>query len=105
LENCTIQPFATIGNNVILWSGSHVGHHSTIGDHVFFAPHAVASGHCTIGSHCFLGINSTVRDQVTLGQGTLVGMGAIISRNTEPWTIYKAEATRAGTTSSAEIDF
>jgi len=105
LENSTIQPFATIGNNVILWSGSHVGHHSTVGDHVFFAPHAVASGHCTIESHCFLGINSTVRDQVTLGQGTLVGMGAIVARNTEPWTIYKAEATRAGTISSAEIDF
>jgi len=104
LEDNTIQPFASVGNNVILWSGSHVGHHSVIGDHVFFAPHAVASGHCTIESHCFLGVNSTIRDQITLGQGTLVGMGAIIARNTEPWTIYKAEATRASTKSSAEID-
>ena len=104
LENSTIQPFATIGNNVILWSGSHVGHHSIIGNHVFFAPHAVASGHCTIEPNCFLGINSTIRDQVTLGQGTLVGMGAIIAQNTEPWTIYKAEATRASMKSSAEID-
>ena len=105
LEDNTIQPFASVGNNVILWSGSHVGHHSVIGDHVFFAPHAVASGHCTIESHCFLGVNSTIRDQITLGQGTLVGMGAIIARNTEPWTIYKAEATRASTKSSAEIEW
>ena len=32
-ENNVIQPFTAIGNNVIMWSGNHFGHHSTIGDH------------------------------------------------------------------------
>jgi hypothetical protein len=38
-ENCflfednTIQPFVTIGKNVTLWSGNHIGHHSVIDDH------------------------------------------------------------------------
>jgi len=27
LENTIIQPFVKIGNNVTIWSGSHVGHH------------------------------------------------------------------------------
>jgi sugar O-acyltransferase (sialic acid O-acetyltransferase NeuD family) len=105
LENSTIQPFATIGNNVTLWSGSHMGHHSVVGDHVFIAPHAVVSGHCTIESHCFLGINCTVRDQVKLAQGTLVGMGAIIAKDTRPWTVYKATATEPLEISSRDIDF
>jgi sugar O-acyltransferase (sialic acid O-acetyltransferase NeuD family) len=105
LENSTVQPFAAIGNNVILWSGSHIGHHSIVGDHVFLAPHAVVSGHCTIESNCFLGINCTVRDQVTLGQGTLVGMGAIVAKDTKPWTVYKAHATEPSETSSRDIDF
>ena len=30
LEDNTIQPFVRIGNNVSLWSGNHIGHHSTI---------------------------------------------------------------------------
>lgn len=30
LEGNTIQPFVTIGNNVTLWSGNHIGHHSSI---------------------------------------------------------------------------
>ena len=57
LENNTIQPFTTIGNNVILWSGNHIGHHSVIKDHVFFTSHVVLSGHCTIESYSILGVN------------------------------------------------
>src|SRR4029077_8666965 len=29
-EDNTIQPFVKIGNNVTLWSGNHIGHHSVI---------------------------------------------------------------------------
>lgn len=105
LEDNTIQPFAAIGNNVVLWSGNHIGHHSVIRDHVFVTSHVVISGHCTVDPHCFLGVNATIKDQVSLAEGTLVGMGAVVSRNTEPWTIYKADATRAAKVSSADIDF
>ncbi len=49
-ENCfifednTIQPFVIIGNDVTLWSGNHIGHHSIINDHCFIASHVVVSG-------------------------------------------------------------
>src|ERR1043165_8541112 len=62
-ENCfifednTIQPFATIGRNVVLWSGNHIGHHSVIGDHVFVSSHVVVSGHVRVGDYSFLGVN------------------------------------------------
>src|SRR2546423_10208 len=48
LEDNTIQPFVTIGNNVVMWSGNHIGHHSTIGDHVFIASHVVLSGRAIV---------------------------------------------------------
>jgi sugar O-acyltransferase (sialic acid O-acetyltransferase NeuD family) len=105
LEDNTIQPFVSIGNNVVLWSGNHIGHHSTVHDHVFVTSHVVISGHCNIGPYCFLGVNATIKDQLTLGEGTLVGMGANITRNTEPWSLYKADATRPSKVSSADIDF
>lgn len=105
LEDNTLQPYSSIGNNVMLWSGNHIGHHSVIHDHVFVTSHVVISGHCVVEPHCFLGVNATVKDQVTLAEGTLVGMGAIVARNTEPWTILKADATRPAKISSAEIDF
>jgi NDP-sugar pyrophosphorylase family protein len=36
LEDNTLQPFTEIGNNVVMWSGNHIGHHGKIEDHVFF---------------------------------------------------------------------
>ncbi len=95
LEDNTIQPFVTIGKNVVLWSGNHIGHHSRIRDHVFVTSHVVLSGHCTVNSYCFLGVNATIRDQLTLEEGTLVGMGANIMKSTEAWSVYKADAARA----------
>ena len=36
-EDNTIQPYVRIGNNVTIWSGNHIGHHSVIEDHNFIA--------------------------------------------------------------------
>jgi len=88
LEDNTIQPFTTIGDNVVLWSGNHLGHHGKIKDHVFFTSHVVLSGHCIVESYCFLGVNSTIRDYLTLAQGTFVAMGANVTKNTEKWGVY-----------------
>jgi sugar O-acyltransferase (sialic acid O-acetyltransferase NeuD family) len=88
LEDNTIQPFTSIGNNVVLWSGNHIGHHGTIMDHVFFTSHVVLSGHCIVEPYCFLGVNATVRDFTHLAKGTLVAMGASITRDTEEWGVY-----------------
>ena len=88
LEDNTLQPFTNIGNNVVMWSGNHIGHHSTIKDHVFFTSHVVMSGHCVIEDYCFLGVNSTIRDSIQLAEGTLVGQSASVIKNTEEWSIY-----------------
>ena len=105
LEDNTIQPFATIGDNVVIWSGNHIGHHSVVESHAFITSHVVISGHCRIGAYSFLGVNATLKDQLTLAEGTLIGMGANITKDTEPWSLYKADATRASKISSADIDF
>jgi sugar O-acyltransferase (sialic acid O-acetyltransferase NeuD family) len=88
LEDNTIQPFVKIGNNVVLWSGNHIGHHGIIEDHVFIASHVVVSGHCRIGRNSFLGVNATIRNHLTLAEGTYVGMATAIVRDTEPWSVY-----------------
>jgi sugar O-acyltransferase (sialic acid O-acetyltransferase NeuD family) len=77
-ENNVIQPFVTIGDNVVLWSGNHIGHHSTIGDHCFLSSHVVVSGFCRIGSSCFFGVNATMGNNLSVGADCLVGAGALI---------------------------
>ena len=87
-EDNTIQPFVKIGNNITLWSGNHIGHHSVIEDHNFISSHVVVSGHCHILSNCFIGVNSTLGHQVTVGKESLIGAGAIITKNTEEKSVY-----------------
>jgi sugar O-acyltransferase (sialic acid O-acetyltransferase NeuD family) len=105
LEDNTIQPFVTIGDDVVLWSGNHIGHHSSVGDHAFFTSHVVLSGHCKVESHVFIGVNATIRDGLTIGEGTLVAMGACLTRDTEPWSVYKGNPARKADLRSDAIDF
>jgi sugar O-acyltransferase (sialic acid O-acetyltransferase NeuD family) len=88
LEDNTLQPFTKIGNNVVMWSGNHIGHHGIIEDHVFFTSHVVLSGHCHVEERAWFGVNSTIRDYTTIGEGSLIGMGALITKNTEPNGLY-----------------
>jgi sugar O-acyltransferase (sialic acid O-acetyltransferase NeuD family) len=89
LENNVIQPFVTIGNNVTLWSGNHIGHHSKIRDHCFISSHVVVSGGCDIGENCFLGVNSTIRDNVTLGRFVVMSPGSVVMKDCEERTVVQ----------------
>ncbi len=88
LEDNTLQPFTTIGNNVILWSGNHIGHHGKIQDHVFITSHVVISGHCIVKNKAWIGVNSTIRDGVTIGEGSLIAMGSLIAKDVEDNSFY-----------------
>ena len=80
-ENNVIQPYVEIGNNVILWSGNHVGHRSVIKDHVFVTSHVVISGYCTIGEQSFLGVNSTFNDKTGVADRCIVGSGSLVTKH------------------------
>jgi sugar O-acyltransferase (sialic acid O-acetyltransferase NeuD family) len=92
-EANVIQPFVNIGANVVLWSGNHIGHHSTIEDHCFVASHVVVSGNVTIGESCFVGVNATIRDGVTLGPRCVIGAGALVLSDLDEGTVLAAAAT------------
>jgi sugar O-acyltransferase (sialic acid O-acetyltransferase NeuD family) len=94
-EDNVIQPFVTIGDDVVLWSGNHVGHHSAIGDHCFIASHVVISGFVTVGEHCFFGVNAAVGNNVTVGRDCLIGAGAVVVRDVADNTIIKGQTGEA----------
>jgi sugar O-acyltransferase (sialic acid O-acetyltransferase NeuD family) len=104
LEDNTVQPFVTIGNNVTLWSGNHIGHDSTIADHCFISSHVVVSGHVRIGERCFIGVNATLRNSITLGADTLIGAGAVIMTDTKPKTVYVHERAKLLPRTSDEVE-
>ena len=81
LENQTIQPTVKIGNNVMIWSGNHLGHGCEIGDHTYLSSHICISGHTKIGKRCFVGVNSTFKDFIEIGDDVFIAMGASVVMN------------------------
>lgn len=93
-EDNTVQPFVSIGDGTILWSGNHIGHHSSIGNYCFITSHVVVSGYCRIGNRCFLGVNSTIADDTVIADDNIIGPGALIQKPTSPGEAYIAERTQ-----------
>jgi sugar O-acyltransferase (sialic acid O-acetyltransferase NeuD family) len=80
-EDNTLQPFVHVGENVVMWSGNHIGHHSTIRDNCFIASHAVISGSVDIGESCFIGVNATMVNDISVGEQCWIGPHVVITRD------------------------
>jgi sugar O-acyltransferase (sialic acid O-acetyltransferase NeuD family) len=91
-ENNTIQPFVKIGNNVVIWSGNHIGHNSIIKDNCFISSHVVISGFCEIGENCFLGVNSTIINNIKIAQDCFIGANVLIQKNTKEGYVYQQKS-------------
>jgi sugar O-acyltransferase (sialic acid O-acetyltransferase NeuD family) len=89
-ENNTVQPFAKIGSNVVLWSGNHIGHHSVVRDNCFVSSHVVISGFCDVGESSFIGVNATLANNVRIGRDNWIGPNVTIMKDTEAGALYKS---------------
>ena len=89
LENNTLQPFTKIGNNVVMWSGNHLGHRSVIKDNCFITSQVVICGFCEIGKNTYIGVNASIADEVKIADDNFIAMGAVIGKNTQEDAIYK----------------
>lgn len=94
LENNTIQPFVKIENNVVLWSGNHIGHHSVIHNNCFITSHVVVSGRVDVGENCFIGVNAFLRNNIKIASNCVIGAGAWINKDTIENGIYKVKGTQ-----------
>jgi sugar O-acyltransferase (sialic acid O-acetyltransferase NeuD family) len=86
-EDNTVQPFVTVEDNVVLWSGNHIGHHSTIERNVFVSSHVVISGFVTVGANSFLGVNATIGNDVRIGRDVWISPGVAVTKDVPAGTL------------------
>jgi len=108
-ENCfifednTLQYKVVLGNNIVLWSGNHIGHRTRIMDNCYLTSHIVVSGYCTIGESCFIGVNATIGDNVKIAKDCIVAAGSVVVKNLENvGKIYLGSPARIQTKSAYE---
>jgi sugar O-acyltransferase (sialic acid O-acetyltransferase NeuD family) len=103
MEDVIVHPFVEIGNDNIIWSGSHIGHGSVVKDHCFVSSRTAISGYVTVERNCFFGTNSTIRDQVTIARECVIGAGAVILKDTRERGVYVANPARLLPTGSDRL--
>ncbi len=101
-EDNTLQPFVKIKDNVVLWSGNHIGHHTTIGNNCFLSSHVVLSGFVEVGENCFLGVNSTVANNVKIGRNCWLAPDVTIVKDTLDNVFFKPGFNQLSNVSSLE---
>jgi acetyltransferase-like isoleucine patch superfamily enzyme len=100
-ENCFIldrQSFnleTAVGNNVVMWSGCHLGDGSRIEDDCFLAAQVVINGSSAIGQGSYLASNCTIANGVEVGTQTFVGANALIGKSTAERSVHVVEPTPA----------
>ena len=102
-EDNTVQPFVTIEDNTILWSGNHIGHHSRIRKNCFISSHVVVAGVCDIGENSFLGVNATVANNITVGRDTWIGPNTAVMKDVAPGTLFKTPHTEPAKISALKL--
>lgn len=94
LENVALQPFVTMGDGVIVWSGAVVSHHSNIDDFCYLSPNVTISGSCHIGRRVFVGAGAVLRDKTTVSEDIIVGMGSVVTADLTDRGIFKGNPAR-----------
>ena len=88
----TITSSATIGKSFQGNIYSYVAHDCVIGDYVTFAPRVSCNGNVQIGDYAYIGTGAAFvqgkrGEPLTVGEGAIVGMGAVVTKPVEPYTV------------------
>jgi sugar O-acyltransferase (sialic acid O-acetyltransferase NeuD family) len=95
LERQTTNYDCAIGDNVVMWSGCHVGDGSRIGDNCFLGSHVVINGFAEVGAGSYLSSNCTLAHHVKIGARSFIGANALIASDTAEDAVHVIEPTQA----------
>lgn len=92
LENCVLQPYSKLGDGVMIWSGTHVGHHSKIGDFSFLSSLVGLASSVTIEPRCMIGGQVGVDNGLTIGAESYLQSRAMIRRDVPPGSVVRHQS-------------
>lgn len=98
-----IHPCVVLKNNVFVFNGAMVGHHSVIEDNCWLTSSCNISGNVHIGSNTFMAVNATVGHSVTIGKNCFIGANTLITKNLEDDKVVIAESSKPLRLSSSQF--
>jgi sugar O-acyltransferase (sialic acid O-acetyltransferase NeuD family) len=89
-----LSPFSFIEDNVLINSGTNVGHNARVGQNSVLSPHSIISGNVKIGKGSFLGSNSCVLPNIKMGNYSKLSAGSILNKNVKDFSLAHGNPAR-----------
>ncbi len=103
LESNVIQPYAKLGEGVMMWSGNHIGHHSVVGAYCFLASQVGLGGGVRLGERCFLSGKAGIETGVSVGASCFIGTGAIVTKDLPAESVVRGRSAEIAKFSSSRL--
>ncbi len=78
---------ATVGDYSFVFSGGFLGHDCCVKDFCTIAGSAVIGARVQVNEGAHVGLNASIREDITIGNYSIIGMGSVVVRSTEPYSI------------------
>jgi sugar O-acyltransferase (sialic acid O-acetyltransferase NeuD family) len=89
-----VHPCVVIKNDVFIFSGAMVAHHSVIEDHCWLTSCCNISGNVHIGANTFVAVNATIGHSVSIGKKCFLGANSLVVKNLEDEKVVIAESSK-----------
>lgn len=104
-EGSILCDFVTVTSDVKIGRSFHaniysyVAHDCVVGNYVTFAPRVSCNGNVIIEDHAYLGTGASIIQgksgkPVVIGEGAVVGMGAVVTKSVDPYTVVVGNPAR-----------
>ncbi len=81
MPGVVISPNVKIGNFVLIYANSLIGHDTLLEDYCFIANCVSVGSTVKIRRGAYVGSNSSVREKIIIGENSLVGLGAVVIKD------------------------
>ncbi len=82
------EELTVIGDHTHLMHGAHIPHDAWIEDHAVLTPGVAMGGLARVLAGANLGLGCTIHQRSVIGQYSLVAMGAAVTKNIRPFSLY-----------------
>ena len=101
-ERCQIREFAslhrgtaggggltTVGADVLIMNGAHVGHDCRVGNKCIIAANSALGGHVVLGDNAIIGGVTGVHQFVRVGAHAMIAAGILLTQDVPPYGVVK----------------
>lgn len=93
MNNVCIHPKVKLGNNVFVWSGAMIGHHTEIGDNCWLTSCCNVSGVVKVRKNCFFAVGATIGHGLSIGNECFIGANALVTKSIKDGVVLVQEPT------------